>query len=246
MSDLMGKTWNYFTAMGAGGQVTLFPGAGNHTWSQVREYLSVRIADSLGKVPVLRRKEVEACWAKEEVTSPVRYTVTALNDGTRRLFVAYEYEETGDYREEALRAYEHLPVEVIENIGYGIDVLSEVKVASADMERMGEETIGRIEMRVGFLFEEAGFPRMSPPMYPTGERSPLELYRAIEENWKAVASIALSPTSNDDISAEARYLTYSICLLRFDLYAKSKEMGVEPAADPAISWSSRTRSSKSW
>ena len=241
MHEIDGIRWNYFTASHSNGVVNIYPGEGDYRWEDLRDYLCKVTWDNTTLLAEDGRKEIKDSLENIPENCGVTYTYPDDHSG-RRMVCLYGYDEDDDPRNAAMAIFANLSSETYHVFGLSGMYIVDVPDVSDEV----TEILGRIELRISLLHEEAGFPRESPVLWPS-ERKLLDMYNAVEENFNAVKAIALLPVFSDEIRHEACALTYAIAsALRNDLYAKALAEGVPLRGDPYLSWTSRTNQSKGW
>jgi hypothetical protein len=241
MNETEDLRWNYFTASSQDGQVNIYPGEGNYRWEDVHAYLRKVTWDNTTQLVEENRQELMGFLERLPAYCGTTYIYPDDHNG-RRMMCLYAYDAEDDLDETAVALFASLAEHMHHALGLrGIQI-----VQIPDVENDVAEALGRIELRIALLHEEAGFPREAPVLWPS-ELKLLDLYNAVEENFNAVKAIALLPVFSEEVRHEACSLTYVIAqCLRNDLYAKARAEGVPLRGDPYLSWTSRTSQSKGW
>jgi hypothetical protein len=243
MHEIDGLRWNYFTASKNQGRISLYPGAGDYRWEDLCLYLRKVTWDNTTLLPDPAREKIMGFLSRIPENCGTTYVYPDDHNGLRMVCLyAYEDDDGSPVDHHALAMFTSLSGPMHEAFGMnGIQIVEVPDVANEVT-----ETLGRIELRIALLHEEAGFPRQAPVLWPS-ELELLDLYNAVEENFNAVKTIALMPVFNDEVRHEACSLTYLIAgSLRNDLYAKARAEGVPLRGDPYLSWTSKTSRSKGW
>lgn len=241
MQDFDDVKWNFFTASLHGDHsVNVYPGEGEYRWQDVCDYVRRTVRDNTTKTSSEYRANLLSVL--EDLPEYAGATFVYPNDHFgNHMICIYAYEEGDNPRERAWMLFHDLGIETYTAMG----IRGSYSVVLPDVKEAAEAALGTIEMRISLLMEEAGFPRAAPVL--SSELKLLSMYDAIEENFNAVKAIALSPLSSDEVRHEACYLTYLIAAsLRMDLHAKAKRAGVPGRGNPAISWASKSSTSKEW
>lgn len=233
--------WNYFTASQQDGQINIYPGEGNYRWDETCAYLRKVTWDNTTQLTPENRQEIKGFLDRIPENCGTTYVYPDDHNG-RRMVCLYAYDEEDEADEVALMLFTSLSASMHQAFGLGGLYVIEMPDVSAAV----AETLGRIEMRITLLHEEAGFPRKAPVLWPSELRL-LDMYDAVEENFNAVKAIALMPVFTDEVHHEACSLTYTIAgALRHDLYVRARDEGVPLMGDPYLSWVSKTDRSKEW
>lgn len=234
--------WNYYSAScHAPGKIAyLYPGSGGYGWQETRDFLWAMTQDTSTKMDRLRFEDMKATW--ESVQEGEGISVVYPHDHLGpKMFTLYGHEEGHDPQEAAWEHFMSLRPDMYGSLG----MKSDFTVTIPDTRLETEEAVGRVELRIALLMEEAGFPRAAPVLYPTELRLK-GIYDAVETNFNAVAALALSPLSSDEVKHEASFLAYSLGLLRIDLSFRAREMGIPAMSDPLLTWSRNASTSKEW
>lgn len=241
MHEIDGMRWNFFTASQQDGRVGIYPGEGDYRWEDLCAYVRQVTWDNTTQLAKKTRDELMSSLNRLPQHCGITYVYPDDHNGLRMVCI-YAYDEDDDIEEAAMTLFTRLSGSM--HHAFGLHGVQLVEVP--DMSNETDEILGRIEMRIALLHEEAGFPRKSPVLWPSDLKL-LDLYNAVEENFNAVKAIAMLPVFNDEIRHEACSLTYVIAgSLRNDLYAKARAEGVPLRGDPYITWTSRTSQSKGW
>jgi hypothetical protein len=241
MNEIEDIRWNYFTASRHEEKVNVYPGEGNYRWGDVYAYLRKVTWDNTTQMPKSLRKETYDFLGSIPEQCGASFIYPDDHIGPR-LVCLYADDGGHDADEVALSLFASLAGPMHHSLG----IHGPQMVGIPDLTNETAETLGRIELRIALLHEEAGFPREAPVLWPSDLKL-LDLYNAVEENFNAVKALAMLPVFSDEVRHEACSLTYTITgALRADLYAKARAEGVPLLSDPYISWSSRTSQSKEW
>lgn len=241
MHEIDGLRWNYFTASHHDGRIFIYPGEGDYRWEDLSAYVRQVTKDNTTRLGKKDRQHLISSLEGFPPNCGITYVYPDDHHGMRMVSI-YAYEEDGDADEAAVAVFASLSGRMHHDFGLQSIQLVEVP----DVSNETTEILGRIELRIALLHEEAGFPRKAPVLWPS-ELELLDLYNAVEENFNAVKAIAMLPIFSDEVRHEACCLTYLIAgSLRHDLYAKARAEGVPLRGDPYISWTSRTSQSKGW